>query len=43
VYRELAGKQFWAEVTENEEFSNSFCKYDESINWEKFVEFNFGD
>lgn len=77
MYRELAGKQFWAELTGDEEFykkiitymgtlpeqyisqyqesynkaanrlvrefSNSFCKDDGSIDWEKLVEFNSGD
>lgn len=77
MYRELAGKQFWAELTGDEEFyikivsfmgkmpeqyvasykesynkaanrlirefSNSFCKEDGAIDWEKLVEFNSGD
>lgn len=75
-YQELAGKEFWAELTGDEdfykkiirfmgtlpeqyvaaykesynkaanrlvrEFSNSFCKDDGSIDWEKLVEFNSG-
>lgn len=77
MYQELAGKQFWTELTGDEkfyikiinfmgtmpeqyvdsykesynkaanrlirEFSNSFCKEDGSIDWEKLVEFNSGD
>ena len=77
MYQELAGKQFWAELTGDEdfyikiitfmgtmpeqyvasykesynkaanrlirEFSNSFCKEDGTIDWEKLVEFNSGD
>ena len=77
MYQELAGKQFWAELTGDEEFyikiihfmgtmpeqyvasykesynkaanrlirefSNSFCKEDGAIDWEKLVEFNSGD
>ena len=77
MYRELAGKEFWAELTGDEEFylkiiqfmgtlpekyiadykvsynnafnrlvrefSNTFCKENGSIDWEKLVEFNSGD
>lgn len=77
MYQELAGKQFWQEITGDEdfykkiitymgtmpeqyvseykesyskaanrlvrEFSNSFCKEDGSIDWERLVEFNSGD
>lgn len=77
MYQELAGKQFWTELTGDEkfyikiinfmgtmpeqyvasykesynkaanrlirEFSNSFCKENGSIDWEKLVEFNSGD
>jgi len=77
MYQELAGKQFWAELTGDDdfykkiitymgnmpeqyvasykesynkaanrlvrEFSNSFCKDDGAIDWEKLVEFNSGD
>ena len=77
MYQELAGKQFWSELTGDEqfyikiisfmgtlperyvasykesynkafnrlvrEFSNDFCKEDGSIDWEKLVEFNYGD
>ncbi len=77
MYKELAGKQFWYELSGDEEFyikiisfmgtlpekyvasykesynkaanrlirefSNTFCKEDGAIDWEKLVEFNSGD